>query len=279
MLRVLHLHHELRLNTVPRARGNAFSAWRWKVRITPMSGIEKDPGFFEATIWSTIQKAKHGDEAVRTGALERLLLRYRTPIYSHILASQRCSPERAEDLTQEFIYHALRLDFLRQVGPENGRFRTFIKACVKNFLRDQHVRDSAAKRGGGAVVASLDETNEEGDRVLDPSSPGNPPDQAMDREWAQNVVVRSLEELERECISSRRGNLYQALKGHLGRAPDPGTAAQIGARLGMSEGAVNTAMNRLRGRLGELIAEEVRQTVGAQDDWRAELKYLISLAG
>jgi hypothetical protein len=47
----------------------------------------------------------------------------------------------------------------------------------------------------------------------------------------------------------------------------------------MAEGAVHTAMNRLRKRLGELIGDEVRQTVGTQEDWRQELKYLVELLG
>lgn len=244
-----------------------------------MSQEESSGGFFEATIWSTILKAKDGDEQIRLAAQERLLARYRQPILRHIQASQRCSPEDAEDLTQEFIHQCLRLDFLKQVGPDHGRFRTFIKACIKNFLRDQHVHKTAQKRGGGQAVASLDETDDDGNNVLEPAGSAAIPETLLDREWAWSVLDYALNALGRECVQARRGELFEALKGHLGRAPDPGRASEIGAKLGLSEGAVHTAMNRLRGRLGELISEEVRQTAGTQEDWRQELTYLVELLG
>jgi len=237
-------------------------------------------GFFEKTIWSTVLKAKGTDEKERAAALGRLLERYRRPIFRHILASlsgERRTPENAEDLTQEFIQQCLRLEFLKEVGPEQGRFRTFVKTCVRNFLRDQHVRESAQKRGGGHSPLSLDEADEDGNPVLDPAGKELSLESVLDREWALNVVERALEVLERECAAARRAGLFQALKGHLGRAPEPGTAKELGAKLGMSEGAVNTAMNRMRGRLAEQIREEVRQTVGPNENWREELKYLIEL--
>ena len=244
-----------------------------------MNTKQDSAGFFEHTIWSTVLKAKAGDEQTRAAALERLLTRYRQPILRHIQACQGCSPEQAEDLTQGFLHQCLRLDFLSQVSAEHGRFRTFIKTCIKNFLRDQHVRERAAKRGGGQAPVSLDETDGEGNRLLDPAAPAATPDVVLDREWALSVLNRALEALSHECMAARRGELFEALKGHLGRVPEAGTAAEVGARLGMAEGAVHTAMNRLRKRLGELIGDEVRQTVGTQEDWRQELKYLVELLG
>lgn len=236
-------------------------------------------GFFEHTIWSTIIKAQMGGEATRLAALERLLTRYRQPILRHIQSCQDCSREKAEDLTQEFICQCIRLDFLRQVNPEQGRFRTFVKTCVRNFLRDAHVRETAAKRGGGQTPLSLDETDGEGNPLVEAATPPRLPETQPDREWALNVLDRALAELKRECEAAGRGELFETLRGHLGHAPEPATAVQLAARLGMKEGTVHTAMSRLRRRLGELINEEVRQTVGTQDDWRAELRYLVELLG
>ncbi len=250
---------------------------------TGTENVRSTAGFFDATIWSTILKAKAGEgEAVRQAALERMLARYRQPIFRHIYASlsgPRRTSENAEDLTQDFIHQCLRLDFLKQVSPDVGRFRTFIKTCVKNFLRDQHVRETAEKRGAGQIPASLDETDEDGNRLLNPAGVTVLPDRVLDREWALSVLNQSLEDLGKECAAARREDLFEALKGHLGRVPEAGTAKEIGARLGMSEGSVHTAMNRMRKRLGELISTEIQQTVGTEEDWREELKYLIELLG
>jgi RNA polymerase sigma factor (sigma-70 family) len=247
-----------------------------------MSESRTSHGFFQPTIWSTIYKAKRGEEAERMAALERLLARYRQPILNHITASlsgHNRTPERAEDLTQEFLYRCLRMDFLKHVGQEHGRFRTFIKACIANFLRDQHDHDSAKKRNSGDVPRSLDETDDDGNPLLEPAAAAESPENQLDRQWALTVLEQSLAALKQECVNARRGELFDALKGHLDRASEPATAAEIGSRLGMSEGAVHTAMNRLRRRLGELISEEVRQTVGDQENWREELAYLVQLLG
>jgi RNA polymerase sigma-70 factor (ECF subfamily) len=244
-----------------------------------MNEQQDSVGFFDQTIWSTIIKAKTGGEETKLAALGRLLTRYWQPILHHIQAGQHCTPEQAKDLTQEFIQQCIRLDFLKQVSPQHGRFRTFVKTCIKNFLRDQHVKAAAAKRGGGNVPISLDETDEDGNPLVDATAPNTSPETILDREWALSVLEGALEMLKHECKAARRGDLFEALKGHLGRASEAGTAAQIAVRLGMNEGTVHTAMSRMRKRLGELISEEVRQTVGTQEDWRQELKYLVELLG
>lgn len=247
------------------------------------AGKEAPAGFFEATIWSTILKAKGDDQAEGCqAAMERLLSRYRLPILRHIqasLPSHRRSPEYAEDLTQEFIHQLLRTDFLRRVDPREGRFRTFIKVCIKNFLRDQYVRETAAKRGGGRFPDSLDETDAEGNRLLDPAHSQESPDRILDREWARSIVDAALKQLEQKCVTSKQGELFDALKAHLGRAPDSSSAKAIGERLGMKEAAVHTAMNRLRGSLGKLIRQEVLQTVSTEPDCREEIRYLVDLMG
>lgn len=238
-------------------------------------------GFFEATRWSTIIDGGHSnDTEVKRAALERLFARYHRPIFCHIQAS--LPPSRrgeAEDLTQAFILQALRLDFLKNVSPDRGRFRTFIKRCIHNFLCDEHDRNTAIKQGGGQTLASLDETDGEGNRVNDPSAPVIPPGIALDREWALSVLENSLSRLEQECVSARQGELFKALKGHLGHAPEDRTAKEIGERLGMKEGTVHVALNRMRGRLGNIIQEEIKQTVGTEEDWREELRYLVDLLG
>ena len=239
-------------------------------------------GFFPPTIWSTICKAQGGTEEERQAALERLLGRYRKPILkeiqSHLPGNNR-SPERAEDFTQEFLCQCLRPNFLKKVreDPENGSFRRFVKVCIAYFLRDQHKRESAKVRNPGQAPRSLDETDEEGNRLLDPAAPSQLPGNTLDRQWALTVLDHALATLRTESKTARQGELFEALRGRLGGVPATGMTAEISARLGMSMGAVNVAFHRMRIRLGELISEEVRQTLGEKEDWRNELKYLVQL--
>ena len=242
-----------------------------------MSIEVKPAAFFEATVWSTVLKARQGDEEAQAAAMERLLSRYRPPILRQIQASWRCTPEQAEDLTQDFILHCLQVDFLRRVDPGKGRFRAYIKTCISNFLADQHARDMALKRGGGERPASLDETDDFGNRLFDPASGSEGPGEVLDRAWALEILDHALECLEMECVSARQGALFEAVKGQLGRAPDEGTAAEIASNLGLKAGAVHAAMFRMRKRLGELIHSEVLQTVATEADAKDELSYLVKL--
>jgi RNA polymerase sigma factor (sigma-70 family) len=246
-----------------------------------MAEVAAGKGFFgEApTIWSTILKAQDGHEETRLSALGRLLERYRLPIQSEVRWQRGCSESDAEELTSRFMATCLRRDFLQHVSPEQGRFRTFIKRCIQNFLRDLHAEETAQKRDGGRTPLSLDVEDEDGTPLLDPPDSPDAPGSSMDREWALAVLSAAMAQLERDCQAARRGELFALLRPTLGGDGEGVSMATIAARLGMTEGAVKVAAHRLRRRLGELIEGEIRQTIGDHDDWRDELRYLVELLG
>ena len=58
---------------------------------------------------------------------------------------------------------------------------------------------------------------------------------------------------------------------------DPGVSyRQVAEQLGMSEGAVKVAVHRLRRRYGDLLREEIAQTVDSPEAIKEELSYLLS---
>lgn len=236
-------------------------------------------GFFENTIWSTVLKAKDGEEAVRLEALGRLLERYRRPIILEIRHKQQCDALTAEDLAQQFIHDWLKRDFLKNLTRDEGRFRSFVRTSIHNFLRDIHSRQTAGKRGGGMRTESLDAIDEEGRPFLTPAATCLGPEETMDIAWARQILQEALAQLERECREARRGSLFGELKPYLTGETEALTYATVGARLGMTEGSIKVASHRLRQRLAELVREEVRQTVGSREEWQDELRYLISLFG
>jgi RNA polymerase sigma-70 factor (ECF subfamily) len=81
--------------------------------------------------------------------LEELCRAYWPPLYS-FLRRQGQSPPDAEDLVQGFLTRLLAREDLAQVGPEKGRFRTFLLTSLRNFVIKQALRDKALKRGGGS---------------------------------------------------------------------------------------------------------------------------------
>jgi DNA-directed RNA polymerase specialized sigma24 family protein len=237
------------------------------------------PFFAEATAWSTVMAARGADEDARLAALERLFARYRRPICLEFQARKRCAEDEAEESAQQFIHDCLRRDFLRAVDPSKGRFRTFIQACVTNFIRDERDKATAAKRGGGQEAQSLDETDEEGRRLIDPSVQSEPLEITLDRHWAHHLVSLAMERLEGECVAARRRVVFTTLRPFLQTDPENGTYAAVALKLGMKEGAVRTATSRLRQRFRELLEEEIRATTGTDGDWREELRYFLEVLG
>lgn len=88
-------------------------------------------------------------------ALTDLCRTYWPPVYAYLRRSG-ASPADAQDLTQEFFSRLLAREFFARADRERGRFCTFLLCSLQNFLRDQHARAKAEKRGAGRVV-SLDE--------------------------------------------------------------------------------------------------------------------------
>ena len=57
-----------------------------------------------------------------------------------------------------------------------------------NFLRDQHDRANAIKRGSGVKPDSLDRTDEDGSKIYDPPGANEAPHTHLDQNWAREVL-------------------------------------------------------------------------------------------
>ena len=229
-------------------------------------------GLFADTHWSLVMRAKD-DSAT---ALNSLCLAYRAPLVVWL----RCrgeKPEDAEDRVQGFFEHLLHREFLRNVAPEKGRFRIFLLAAFQNYLCDQHKRAGAAKRGGGQIPQSLEETDGEGQPLHTPASASPSPDKEYDRAWAGAILANALRRLSAECARTGHAALCTALEPALFADDDAPAYAQIGQELGLTEAAVKMAARRIRQWFKGLIRDEVRQTVASGSDLEEELYYLLSL--
>src|SRR5512141_966366 len=120
---------------------------------------------FPSTQWSKILQAGAVASAGDSPELEALCRAYWLPLYS-FLRRQGHSPADAEDLVQGFLARLLAREDLGEVGPQKGRFRTFLLTSLRNFVIKQALRDKALKRGGGQAPLSLD--SEEAERMCGP---------------------------------------------------------------------------------------------------------------
>lgn len=217
---------------------------------------------FPSTRWSLLRAAGAG----RADALETLAVRYRAAIYAWFRADGR-SPADAADLTQEFFLRYV-LDPKRRGGvlpPAHTlrvRYRSFLKACLRNFARNHTRAVRAKKRGGGHPILSIEPERLGGDVAASDL----PAERALDREWARALVRQVFARLERELDDRARAVLRATVAGE----PGPLTAR----RLQITEASLAQIRHRARARAQRILCEEAGRGVECARDLRAEIQEL-----
>lgn len=139
-------------------------------------------------------------------------------------------------------------------------------------------RVSAQKRGGGRDFFSLDEAREEDRTDLEPTD-GETPDRAFDRRWAETVLARASARLRAEYTVAGYGERFESLKVYLLEGHEPASYADTAAQLGLSVGAVKSAIFTLRQRFGETLRAELADTVARNEEVEEELEHLMNSFG
>jgi len=232
-------------------------------------------GGFATTHWSVVMAAGKGDSPEAADALEQLCRTYWYPLYAFVRRQGHGTPD-AEDLTQEFFTRFLAKEYFGRADPALGRFRSFLLACLKNFLREQQRQARRLKRGGGQTIISWDSRTAEERYRLEPADPITP-EQVYDRRWALTLLATVLARLAEEQSDAGKEQIFVQLKDHLWGEGREASYAEMAERLGMTEGAVKVTVHRLRRRLRDLLREEVAQTVATTGEVDEELRHLIGV--
>ena len=233
------------------------------------------PRIFATTHWSVVLAAGQADGAPAQDALETLCRAYWYPIYVYV-RRKGYGPDEAQDLTQEFFAQLIAKKHVRLADREKGKFRTFLLAMLDYFLAREWNRAHRQKRGGQFTFISLDQQTPEERYRLEPAD-NETPEKKFLRQWALTVLKQAMNALQSECEASGKGLLFTEAKSLLSGERDRAAYAEIGQRLGMSEGAARVAVHRLRQRYGELLRQEVAQTVADEAEVDGELRYLIQV--
>lgn len=229
---------------------------------------------FATTHWSVVLAAGRPAGDGSQEALSSLCTTYWYPLYAFI-RRQGHAPEEAQDLTQEFFTRLLEKDFLAHVDRSRGKFRTFLLAACKHFLANEQDRRHAQKRGGRLRIFSIDVAAAESRYHGEPAHVRTP-DRLFDRRWALTLLETVLGRLRTEAAATDKAALFDRLKGSLTGDRGADTLSEAAAALGMAEGAVKTAVHRLRRRYRELLREEIGRTVQSPDAVEDEIRDLFA---
>ena len=230
-------------------------------------------GGFSSTRWSVVLAAVDRTSPQSAKALSTLCSIYWYPLYAFV-RRQGHSAAEAEDLTQEFFARVLEKHYLDAVvGPEKGKFRTFLLVCLKRFLANEWDRARALKRGGGKATLSIDFRDADDRYLLEPAH-GLTPERLFERRWALTVLQQALARLAEEMKRAGKERLFEQLKVYLVADHTAPPHADTAAALGMTEGAVKVAVYRLRERYRTMLRQEIVATLGDPADADAEIREL-----
>jgi RNA polymerase sigma factor (sigma-70 family) len=222
------------------------------------------PAGFPTTRWSLVAHAVNPAAPEARAALAELCWTYWYPIYAFIRRKGH-DPDEALDLTQDFFTRLLTTDVLASANHRRGRFRAFLRTDCGFFLSHHHERERALKRGGDHAVLSIDARDAEG-RYLRESVVATTPERLFDRTWALSLLEEVLNQLAREYAETGRANQFAILQGSIDAKARQASYAELAAKLGTSEGAVQQAVQRLRKRYRAILHERIASTLDDPDE-------------
>jgi RNA polymerase sigma-70 factor (ECF subfamily) len=228
---------------------------------------------FATTRWSVVLKAKEPGEEHGRLALEQLCQFYWQPLYSFV-RRKGYDPQTSADLTQGFFTHLLENQILEKSSQHRGRFRSFLLACIQNFINNEHDRENAIKRGGGVCQISLNVDAAESKFSLLSKEPS--PELVFDKEWAQALLARVHEKLDHSA-GSHRVDLHNALKSFLTTDMNDGDYGKLTEQFGMTKVAARVAVFRLREKFRKLLRLEVAETLQESENVDEEITHLLGI--
>ncbi len=234
-------------------------------------------GRMGTTNWSLVFAAGADDSATAREALSGLCEAYWYPVYA-LVRRYGHDPTDAEDLTQAYFARFLEKEWVKELRPEHGRFRSFLLVSVRNFLNNERDRERAVKRGGGRRLIELDGVSAERRYSLEPVE-SSTPETLFERAWAERVLARALERLRVETAEKEGAERFEMLKGHLTGDEAAESYGSLAEAWGVGASAVRVAVHRLRKRFGHLLRDEIAATVAEPIEVGEELRHLLTVVG
>ncbi|MFT5192438.1 MAG: DNA-directed RNA polymerase specialized sigma24 family protein [Verrucomicrobiales bacterium] len=230
-------------------------------------------GLFPETQWSLIHRVRQeGPDGA--AALEALCRGYWPTIYG-FLRARGCSKEDAEDLTQGFFELILRKGLFQSGQAERGRLSSLLLTALKQFHISQIRGARAQKRGGKQVMVPFDV--EIAEKYFESHSNANrDPEKIYLAAWARGLIDQAREKLRVAYQRSPRPDVSTALEPYLDPEYDRVPYREFAVKFTMREAALRLQLFRLRQKFGDLIREEIRQTVDTPKEAADELHWLMA---
>lgn len=228
------------------------------------------PRQFVTTHWSVVLAARDGESSQADEALAQLCSMYWYPLYAFV-RRRGLNAHDAQDLTQEFFYRLLDRHYLRAVDYRKGRFRTFLLTTLEHFLANEWRRANSLKRGGHLAFVSLEEQQSAEQRYAREPASWLSPEKIYDQNCALALLQRTLNRLREEFEAAGKIERFEQLKAFMTAGAETPPYAELATRTGTSEAALKMTVSRMRNRYGQLLRDEIANTLSSPDGVEEEL--------
>ncbi|KAF0244021.1 MAG: ECF subfamily RNA polymerase sigma-24 [Planctomycetota bacterium] len=239
-------------------------------RRDPLTG--PGPVGFRPTAWSLILSARTLSPQRRSRALGQLISVYWLPVYWTFRTDWNAGPEEARDLTQEYFAVFLEKKLLDQVAREKGRFRSYVRATLKNFMLMRKRARKTAKRGGRVHIGPLDDlAGVEAQAVRS----GESPERRFDRDLMRSVFQESMKKVEQDCALAGNSAHFDLFRAYYILEDAAGAGYEsLQERFGLGAHDVKNRLSSMRKRFRETVLGFLRDGTSSEEELVAEIQEL-----
>lgn len=226
---------------------------------------------FPSTCWTVIRDASDPHATGYQESIDRLANLYWRPVYAYFRRKWSTTNEEAKDLTQEFFVKITEQDFLQKVSPNEGRFRSYVRVSLDNFIRMRFRKKQAQKRGGQIAHISIDPEN-----VPPSSSPT--PEELFLKDWAATTLDDALAALELDLTNTDKKIHFELFRLREIEPPidEDNSYEALAARFGISKNDVRNALYQTRKKFKSLVHQRVRGSVSNDEEASLEMAELFA---
>jgi RNA polymerase sigma factor (sigma-70 family) len=232
---------------------------------------------FMTTRWTMVNRAGDPNALGYREAIAALCELYWYPLYAYLRRYGRNAHD-AEDLIQGFFARMLDKEDFRLADGSRGKFRSFLLSALKNYVANEHKYANRLKRGGGAVSVQLDLQDAEHHYAKELADTLTP-EKLFARSWAVSVLERAVGGVCNEWEALGKGDQFEALKVFLTPGKGSKSYREVAEELNMTEGAVKTAVHRLRRAYRTHLRKVIAETVSSEEEVEEEIRELFNAFG
>ncbi|HEX5213850.1 MAG TPA: hypothetical protein VFV98_00225 [Vicinamibacterales bacterium] len=232
---------------------------------------------FPMTRRSVLERIQEGDPDLRRAAFGDLTVAYWRPSYRYLRLHWRLSPETAEDVVQAFFTTAFEKGYVEKYDPAKAKFRTFLRTCLDRFVQNTRQAERATKRGGQAMLLSLDFPGAEHELAAYPALVVDDADRFFHDETIRALFARTVDAMRDAFTREGKPQIFDVFARHDLHPSADATYATVAADLRLTTAQVTNHLHAARRRFRELALASLRDVVATEDEYRAEARELFGV--